>query len=176
MFEKFSVIRLQEDTRLSSFDCGNKDLNNFLLGDAKDYMKRLLPVTYLIKDGEKIVGYFSLSNDKISVPDSDKSTWRKLRKVFPHSKHRSDYPSVKIGRFGIDLKYQRLNIGSKILDFIKSLFLDNNRTGCSFVTVDALNSALPFYIKNGFLPLNKENKFNSTNNTLTLFYDLSKLL
>lgn len=39
-----------------------------------------------------IVVYFSVSNDKISIPGSDKATWKKIKKSFPHSKHRTDYP------------------------------------------------------------------------------------
>lgn len=39
-----------------------------------------------------IVVYFSVSNDKISIPESDKATWKKIKKSFPHSKHRTDYP------------------------------------------------------------------------------------
>ena len=48
-----------------------------------------------------VLAYFSVSNDKISVPDSDKTTWRKIKALFPHSKHRSDYPAVKIGRLAV---------------------------------------------------------------------------
>ncbi len=175
MFEEITVVRLQEDTKLSSFNCGNEDLNNFLFNDAKAYLKRLLSVTYLLKKGDDTVAFFSLSNDRISVPDSDRSTWRKVKSLFPHSKHRSDYPSVKIGRLAVDLKYQHCSVGTVMLNFIENMFVTNNRTGCAFVTVDALPSALPFYLKNGFVLLNKS--LNETRKqTLTLFYDLSKLL
>lgn len=34
--------------------------------------------------------------------------------------------------------------------FLKDTFITNNRTGCAFVTVDALKEAIPFYQKNGF--------------------------
>lgn len=77
------------------------------------------------------MAYFSVSNDKIAIPDSDKSTWRKIKVLFPHSKHRSDYPAVKIGRLGVSLKYQHSRIGSDILNFVKDVFISNNRTGCS---------------------------------------------
>lgn len=175
MFEEITVIRLQEETELSSFDYGNEDLNNFLFNDAKAYLKRLLSVTYLLKRGNDTVAFFSLSNDRISVPDSDKSTWRKVKSCFPHAKHRSDYPSVKIGRLAVDLKYQRCSVGTVILNFIESMFVSNNRTGCTFVTVDALPSALPFYKKNGFVLLNKRLE-ETEGRTMTLFYDLSQLL
>ena len=112
-------------------------------------------MTYILETDEDIVAYFSVSNDKISVPDSDKATWRKIKSLFPHSKHRSDYPAVKIGRLAVNGKYRNNGIGSDILDFVKDLFITNNRTGCSFVTVDALKDAIPFYQKNGFKYLDK---------------------
>ena len=40
-------VRLEEDTPISSFDCGDSDLNDFLQNDAKNYLKSMLAVTYL---------------------------------------------------------------------------------------------------------------------------------
>lgn len=169
-------MRLSEDYEFKAFDCGNDDLNGFLLEDSKDYLRRLLSVTYVLETDDDIVAYFSVSNDKISIPDSDKSTWRKIKALFPHSKHRGDYPAVKIGRLGVNVKYQHSNIGTDILDFVKEMFITNNRTGCSFVTVDALRHALPFYLKNGFLFLDKASVADTTKGTVLLYYDLSQLL
>ena len=38
------------------------------------------------------------------------------------------------------------------MDYIKGYFLDNNKTGCRFITVDANNkeNTLGFYMRNGF--------------------------
>ena len=136
----------------------------------------VLSVTYILETDEDIVAYFSVSNDKIAIPDSDKATWRKIKALFPHRKHRSDYPAVKIGRLGVSLKYQHTQIGTDILDFIKEMFITNNRTGCSFVTVDALKSALSFYLKNNFLFLDKVTAADDTQETYLLYYNLAQLL
>ncbi|WP_291599666.1 N-acetyltransferase [Bacteroides sp.] len=176
MKEGTRVIRLSQDYIFKAFDCGNQDLNDFLLQDAKEYDKRLLSVTYILETDEDIVAYFSVSNDKIAIPDSDKATWRKIKALFPHRKHRSDYPAVKIGRLGVSLKYQHTQIGTDILDFIKEMFINNNRTGCSFVTVDALKSALSFYLKNNFLFLDKVTAADDTQETYLLYYNLAQLL
>lgn len=153
----------------------NQDLNNFLLTDSKPYAKKLLSVTYILETDEEIAAYFSVSNDKISVPDSDKATWRKIKSLFPHSKHRSDYPAVKIGRLAVNGRYKNRGIGTDILDFVKDLFITNNRTGCSFVTVDALREAIPFYVKNGFRYLDKSS-VNSESETCLMYYDLTQLV
>jgi hypothetical protein len=176
MLDKIRVIRLTDDYVFKSFDCGNQDLNDFLLSDSKHYLKRLLSVTYILETEDDIVAYFSVSNDKISIPESDKATWRKIKKIFPHSKHRTDYPAVKIGRLGVSIKYQQLKFGSNILDFIKEMFVTNNRTGCSFITVDALREAIPFYQKNNFLFLDKSSIEDMSKETCLMYYNLSELI
>lgn len=166
------ILRLSQEHAFKPFDCGEGDLNDFLLQDAKQYAKELLAVTYVIEDEDKTIAFFSLSNDRISLLESDKATWRKIKNVFPHRKHRSDYPAVKIGRLGVNINAQHQHIGTDILDFVKQTFITNNRTGCCFVTVDALRSAVPFYERNGFKPLKKEN----IEETVPMYYDLTQLV
>ena len=174
MEQTLKIRRLTGDYEFKSFDCGEDDLNDFLLNDAKNYLKYLLSVTYIIENDNDIVGYFSVSNDRISFADSDKTTWRKIKSLFPHRKHRKDYPAVKIGRFGINENYKGQRWGSRIINLIKQMFTTNNRTGCCFVTVDALTSAIGFYEKNGFRPLLKEKPAESV--TIPMYFDLTTLL
>ena len=150
------IVRLTQEHTFKPFDCGEDDLNDFLLQDAKQYAKGLLAVTYVIEDDDMTVAFFSLSNDRISLAESDKATWRRIRNSFPHRKHRSDYPAVI----------------TEIIDFVKHTFITSNRTGCCFVTVDALRSAVPFYENNGFKPLRKVNE----GETIPMYYDLTQLI
>ena len=166
------IVRLTQGHTFKPFDCGEDDLNDFLLQDAKQYAKGLLAVTYLIEDEDMTVAFFSLSNDRISLSESDKATWRRIRSSFPHRKHRSDYPAVKIGRLGVNVSAQHRHIGTEIIDFVKHTFITSNRTGCCFVTVDALRSAVSFYESNGFKPLRKINE----GDTVPMYYDLTQLI
>ena len=166
------IVRLTQEHVFKPFDCGEEDLNDFLLRDAKFYAQGLVAVTYIIEDDDMTVAFFSLSNDRISLAESDKATWRRIRSNFPHRKHRSDYPAVKIGRLGVNINAQHQHIGTDILDFVKHTFITNTRTGCCFITVDALQSALSFYERNGFKPLRKENK----GDTVPMYYDLTQLI
>lgn len=175
MIDNIRIVRLTRDYKFKSFDCGNQDLNDFLLSDSKPYLNKLLSVTYILETESDVVAYFSVSNDKISVPDGDKATWRKIKALFPHSKHRSDYPAVKIGRLAVNTKYHHNGIGSDILNFVKELFISGNRTGCSFVTVDALREAIPFYLKNDFRYLDKATA-DGDSETCLLYYDLTRLV
>lgn len=57
--------------------------------------------TYILEDKGCIVAYYSLLNDKVSKMDATNSAWKRVKKLFPHSKQFSSYPSVKIGRFAV---------------------------------------------------------------------------
>ncbi len=71
----------------ANFDCGDPDLNEFLLEDALPHQNDLLAVTYLIKHGETVIAYFSVLNDRIAVEQfPTKSQFRKLQKLLPHRK------------------------------------------------------------------------------------------
>ena len=69
---------------------------------------------------------------------------------------------------------QSSGLGSLILDAIKWYFLDDNKTGCRYITVDAHRDAVPFYLKNGFKILT-ESEDNSYDHTRLMFYDLMAL-
>ena len=48
-----------------------------------------------------------------------------------------------------------------------------NKTGCRFLTVDAYAAAVPFYEKNGFIPLNNEDVDSATR---LLYFDLNDIV
>ena len=163
--------RLSDLDALQQFDCGDEDLNDFLLNDARFYDEQMIAHTYVFMEGDEVVAYYCLLNDKISQTDLDKSLWRKLRKNIPHEKHYDSYPAVKIGRFAVSKKYSGNNRGTNIIDSLKLRFYANGEySACRFLTVDAYCAAVTFYQKNGFLPLLKEPPADQP--TVPLYYDL----
>lgn len=60
------------------------------------------------------------------------------------------YPAVKIGRLGTQRMCSGQGLARDIIDYIKVLFTNGNRTGCRFLTVDAYRDAVGFYEKCGF--------------------------
>ena len=175
MFDKFQLVRLKTDSNLSPFDCSDDDLNDFFLNDSISHLEQLLSVTYAIENEEenRTIAFFSLLNDKISVEDLESGNqFKKLFKAkFPARKKFKSYPAIKIGRLGVCKDHQNEGIGTTILDYIKELFISNNRTGCRFVTVDAYKESLKFYERNGFIYITK-----SDNNldTRLMYCDLKK--
>lgn len=172
----YNIRRLGIDERVVSFNCGDDDLNDFVLNESQVYSQARLAVTYVIenKSSGNVAGFFSLANDKVSISDFEtKTEFNKFRKKrFVNEKRLKSYPAVKICRLGIDQMAKGQSLGTFILDFIKSYFAFDNKTGCRFLTVDAYNDAVPFYLKNNFLPLSQEA---DTDHTKLLFFDLDEI-
>ena len=161
-----TLIRLEPDTEILPFDCGDTDLNGFLFDDAKNYAKDLLAVTYIIQNKTETVAYFTYQNDKISHVDIGGNINKFFERVgvfLPKGKSdKKSYPAVKIGRLGVSNKYQKCGLGKAILDYTKDSFVSNNKTGCKFIVVDAYRNSVKFYEKNGFVCLSSRDKNSDT--------------
>ena len=173
---RFEVRKLSVDEQVKSFDCGDADLNDFILNEAAPYRKAMLAVTYVFEDKntKQAVAFFSLANDKVSLSDfENKTEFNRFRKNrFVNEKRLRSYPAVKLCRFGVDESLKGQSIGTILLRFIKSYFVIDNKTGCRFITVDAYANAIPFYIRNGFAPLNDDDKDEPTR---LLYFDLNEV-
>lgn len=58
------LVRLTPDTELVGFDCGDDDLNSFLVEDAKSFLDKRIATSYLLVDGDNIVAYFVFKTTK----------------------------------------------------------------------------------------------------------------
>lgn len=165
---------LTSDYVIKSFDCGDTDLNDFLLNDARLFSEKKIANTYILEDEEKnVVAYYSLLNDKVSKLDASNSAWKKLKKLFPYSKQFSSYPSVKIGRFAVSLDYEGKGLGSKLMAEVKKLLIqEEGYSAFRFLTVDAYLSAVPFYEKNGFKMLLASD---TDKHTRAMYFDLFEM-
>ena len=172
----FQIRRLSKDEHISDFNCGDADLNDFILNESQLYRKARLAVSYVIQkvDNKQVVGFFSLANDRVSISDFESKTeFNKFRKKrFVNEKRIKSYPAVKICRLAIDESAKGMSLGTFILDFIKTYFVVDNKTGCRFITVDAYSNAIPFYLKNKFLPLSQDS---DSDHTRLLFFDLDEI-
>lgn len=175
LFKKFKLIRLNSDTNILPFDCGNIDLNGFLFDDAKNYTTQLLATTFIIQSDTETVAYFNYLNDKIShteIGNKDKFIDR-ISSLLPNGKNGfTSYPAVKVGRLAVSENFKGHGYGRDILNFTKALFVDNNRTGCKFITVDAYSESLKFYEKNGFKYLSSKDR---KSDTRLMYFNLGAL-
>ena len=177
LFEHYDIQKFESDIPTDEFDCGDEDLNDFIKNEVQLYKAQLITMPYVVVEKgktDKVLAYFTLSNDKIAVTDfASHNQFNKFKKKnFNKEKYLRSYPSVKIGRLGISKNLQGTGVGTNIIDFIKLYFLEDNKTGCRFITVDAYNAAVPFYEKNGFDFLVKKDE----NPTQLMYFDLINLV
>jgi GNAT superfamily N-acetyltransferase len=164
IFEKLDDFKIVND-----FDCGDDDLNDFIKNDAEAHKKELLAETYIIKAtvaATRPVAFISLCNDAIHL------SFEK-RDMLPNKKRYPSLPAVKIARLGVGLELQGLDVGTYLINLIKRLFLNNNRTGCRFITVDAYNKprVLKFYQKNDFQFLHDKDQ---NKQSRIMYFDLKR--
>ena len=179
-FSSYKIRKLGINEKVKSFDCGDADLNDFILNASTLYREALLAVTYVFEaeddeNHEHIAAYFSLANDRVSMSDfPDKTAFNRFRKHrFVNEKRLKSYPAAKICRLAINQELKGLHIGQFLINFIKSFFLADNKTGCRFLTVDAYAAAIPFYLKQKFVPLTVEDEGADTR---LLYFDLNDIV
>lgn len=170
------VRRLGGSDTVTHFDCGDEDLNDFITTDALLYYKVRLATSYILEDNSNgaVIGYFSLAHDRISLTDfPSNSAYNRFRKqFFARGKMFKSYPAIKICRLATSKDYQGEGIGAMIVNMIIASYKNDNKAGCRFVTVDAYAQAVPFYLKQGFLPLSKEDEDSPTR---LLYFDLESM-
>lgn len=143
------------------FSCGENDLDDFFYNDVLAYERDLMGKTYcwvLADDVTKVVGFVTLANAGIQTTHLQNNPKRHLHKNIAYNKQGRTYPAVLIGRIAVAKEFQGKDycIGYQIMNFIKKWFVtDDNKTGCRYVLVDAMNieHTLKYYERNGFKPL-----------------------
>ena len=111
-YNDYRIRKLSLNETIKSFNCGDADLNDFIINDANNYRKSLLAVTYVFEHNTTgdIIAYFSLANDRVSLSDfKDKTEFNRFRKSrFANEKRIKSYPAVKICRLGVS---DKMNVG-----------------------------------------------------------------
>lgn len=164
-----SVLSVEHLSQCNTFDCGTsedeQDLNDFFAHDAIPYQQKLLGKTYLFRSRQnpkEIVTAFTLANDSIRLTNKLAEEYKDnfLEDTDLRDKSIKRFPAVLLGRLGTSTKFAHLGFGSAVMDFIKNLFRENNKTGCRFIIVDALNNTdtLRYYERNGFRYLVEEER------------------
>ena len=73
--------------------------------------------------------------------------------------HIDSYPALLIGQLGVCGERQGNGVGTYICDFCFDRAIKlSQRVGCRFLVVDALESAVNFYVKYGFTLAPKQEK------------------
>jgi GNAT superfamily N-acetyltransferase len=139
-------------TRFGTFLCGVPDLDAFLKDDAYRLHEAHISFTYLGfleiegEDEEEFVGYISLITDALTLEPEEKTGLPEIQF--------SILPALKVARLAstTTAKARFKGIGSTLMGaaWIKGVELAQT-VATRFLTVDALESAVSFYEKLGFV-------------------------
>lgn len=177
--EGFSLIKVEGNTIIKPFDCGDDDLNDFLFNKSKSYSKDLLATTFIIENHENTVAYYSIFNDSLNVEEYDfasQSAFKRfLKNLVPHPKrHLRQFPAIKIGRLAVDQTIKKSGFGRMIINYIIDFAIhQNERCACKLITVDAYEQSFGFYKRMGFDFFTEDDLGKDTRQ---MYYDLTPLI
>ncbi|HTZ13645.1 MAG TPA: GNAT family N-acetyltransferase [Mycobacterium sp.] len=142
-----SALRLVlfADHDLAGFDCGNEELNRWLVEHAQASQKADLARTYVLLGDGAVVGYVSLTTGSIrreAVP-----------KRYARGMPRHPIPTILIARLAVDRRYQRQRFGSRLLaEALRLAVTASDAAAARLVVVDAIDdAAAAFYRRWGFI-------------------------
>lgn len=137
--DDLKIEKLNSSHEWSSFDCGDSDLNEFLLEDCRHQMNKKVNVTYLCHYQSMLVAFFTLSSDSIPINKDDKADLKI---------NYGEFPALKVGRLAVITECQFNGIGSELLlRVIGCVYRLSERVGTRFVSVDAYPDSVDFYKK-----------------------------
>jgi len=160
--EKMKIVIINKEIiKNLDFDCGDEDLNDFIYNDALNHLYEKLAVTYLCMIDEIVIGFVSIANASIKINKKHK---KEMKYQYP------EFPSVRLGRLGVDNRYKRKGIGTYIAKWVSGKSQDiGHEMGIRFVSLDAYEKSVKFYKKLGFHI--RDNK----RRNIPMYFDLKKI-
>lgn len=144
-----SIERLNDSHNRSNFSSGVEELDRYLAAHAGQDAKRKVAATFvLVDDGQRVLGFYTLSAYAIRLSDLPAETVKKLPK-YPL------LPATLLGRLAVSEEHQGKKFGQLLLaDALRRSLANTREIGSIGVVVDALDdSAAGFYAHHEFAPL-----------------------
>lgn len=144
--DTLEIVRFKENLAVKTFDCGNRDLNDFLCtAEVAKYEAENLGKTYLVYFRGQLVAYFTISWDglRIEYLQSVKSFSR-----FGEMKVET-IPAIKIGRLATDRRWKGKGIGRHLVRYIAGMALES-QGAARLLILQAKPESIEFYQKLGF--------------------------
>ncbi len=139
------LVVLSVEHELTGFDCGNTELNGWLVDHALASQKADLARTYVALSDTVVAGYVSLTTGSIRPEAAP----RRYARGMP----RHPIPTILIARLAVDLRHQRQQLGSRLLaEALRRAVLASDTAAARLVVVDAIDDdAAAFYRRWGFI-------------------------
>lgn len=142
-----SLVSLGADQDLSGFDCGNPELDRWLIDHALASQKADLARTYLVTTADAVAGYVSLTTGSIR-PEAAPRRYARGMPRYP-------IPTILIARLAVDRRYQHQGLGSRLLaEALRLAVAASDTAAARLVVVDAIDEqAAAFYRRWGFIDI-----------------------
>ncbi|MDE0207674.1 MAG: GNAT family N-acetyltransferase [Candidatus Tectomicrobia bacterium] len=134
---------LNPDHDISQFDSGVSDLDDWLRDVARFNEVTGGSRTYVICDGNRVIGFYSLAAGSV---ERERLPSRVMRSM------PEPVPVVLLGQLGVDLNYRSLGFGHHLMiDAARRVLETARQVGVRAVIVQALDErAMRFYTRFGF--------------------------
>ncbi len=138
-------LPLAEAHQLADFNSGVASLDNWLKRRARANQASGASRTFVLCDGEKIIGYYALASGAVTIGDAS----GRFRRNMP-----DPIPVVVLGRLAIDRAYQGKNLGRALFkDAALRVEQAGDAIGIRGILVHAISEeAKAFYLALGFDP------------------------
>lgn len=138
------IIRISPEFMKSykEFSCGNMDIDNYLKNVAYVDTISFDAATSLVIDGEIVVAFFTLNNNysfDVVNPETNE-----IEKIY----------AIEIQYLGVHDKHKMNGIGKQIINYVFDVCRQLNHR---YVFLQAVNSAVGYYKKFGFIEIELEN-------------------
>ncbi|WP_149205808.1 GNAT family N-acetyltransferase [Flavobacterium johnsoniae] len=148
---------LTKDHKRNEFKCGKELLDNYFHKQAGQDARKSLSVCHVLVDEDadpnRVIGYYTLSNDSIPWEDFPAELTKKIPKTY-------SIPTALLGRLAIDESDQRKGYGEILLfDALEKSLEVSRNFGMVAVVVDPLDQkAIDFYKEYGFILIESTKK------------------
>jgi predicted GNAT family N-acyltransferase len=166
--EELRIERFRETASARTFDCGVKDLNDFLnTAEVENYEREKLGKTHLVYwQGEgSLVGYFTIASESLRT-----EYFHSIKSFSIPGEIRVDaVPGILIGRLATHIDYQGRGVGASMLRYIAGLALASPAAArCLFL--EAYPESIEFYRRYDFIVVEHQKLKHRRNRVMV--YDL----
>jgi GNAT superfamily N-acetyltransferase len=104
---QFRIEKLARHHAVEEFDCGQEDLNRFLVRFALGNQQASVSQTYLGLADERVIGFYTLVASEVSYADAPERLTKGLA--------RHPVPLMLLARMGVDAAWQGKGVGAGLL-------------------------------------------------------------